>query len=200
MVEVTPTPRTFSFPSAPKRKNREQPRASSKKSRENPPGTNLQKQQDQPGCSSGPPASLQLSRDQAEGMSLNELLKAKLVKELLEGPKKKEDKTGEDDDNKADWVRITGSLTVEFASGKTRVIKIDEGGPDDLPPSLEARHFLRPPSGKPSSWWKKVDGLNKSVPVRGSGLNLSASMGSSRVHERTVKVLHCRNSAVNHKW
>ena len=186
-VQVVTSKSLFSFPSAPKKQRKQ--------------GAGQKTSGDQRPVEAGGSGSLNLTREAAEKLSFEELLKAKLVKELLKDDDKKA-ADGDEDDSKADWVKITGQITVTFPNGRQKVIKIDEGGPDaDVNKvSLEARHYLRCPQGKPSQWWKQVDGLNKSMPVRGSGLNLSSSMGSSRIHEKTIKVMHSRTSAVNHKW
>ena len=42
-----------------------------------------------------------------------------------------------------------------------------------------------------------MDLMSKSVPVRGA---VSSSMGSSKVHEKSISLAHSRTSAIKHKW
>ena len=136
-----------------------------------------------------------LTPESASDLSWEDLAKLKNLQEILgkkAGGEKKED---EKDD--AQVVKITGKLTVQYANNKTKVIDIDEDGVSNC--SLLARHFLRLPNSSPKTWFKEVDHVNQSYPVRGESLYTTSTMGSSRLNDAVLKLLHRRTSSIHHK-
>ena len=158
---------------------------------------------------------LEFDMDSLENASIGDLLKKKLIKDILGTSSSDDKKTDEVSKTDATDIRISGSLRVTLGNGTKFTVTLDEDSPSSA--NVMARHLLRVPNCKPGEfndynsqsiyncltlveiWWTKQDGLKKSLPVRTSGLYLTSTMGSARIHDNTLARLHHRTSSLNTK-
>lgn len=135
-----------------------------------------------------------LTAETAADLSWSDLEKLKSLREVIGKSEKESKKDGDLDDDEV--VKITGEIRVEYGK-KVKTIKLEEDG--DAGHSILARHFLRVPNTPVGEWFTRVDGLNVSHPVRGGGQHLTGVMGSQRINDGVLKLLHSRTSSLHHK-
>ena len=135
-----------------------------------------------------------LTAENAADLSWSDLERLRSLREVIGKPEKDVKKDGEMDDEEI--VKISGEIRVEYGK-KVKTIKLEEDG--DTGHNILARHFLRVPNLPAASWFTKVDGLNLSHPVRGGGQHLAGIMGSQRINDGVLKLLHSRTATIHHK-